>query len=41
MAADVVTAVALVGTDIKTIGTAIIMVAVAVFAFRWVKASFF
>jgi len=39
--AEVVAAVAAVGTDIGSVGSAIILVAVAVMAFRWVKASFF
>lgn len=29
------------GTDIATVGTAIIAVAAVVFAFRWIKAAFF
>jgi len=29
------------GSDITTVGTAIIGVAATVFAFRWVKAAFF
>jgi hypothetical protein len=36
-----VTAVQAVGTDVATVGGAIILVAVAVMAFRWIKASFF
>ncbi len=35
------TAIADAGTDIETVGLAIIGVAVVVFAFRWIKASFF
>ena len=29
------------GTDISTVGLGIITVAVAVFAFKWIKAAFF
>lgn len=29
------------GTDIQTVGVAIIGVAAVVFAFRWIKAAFF
>lgn len=36
-----VTAVQGVGTDITTVGAAIVLVAAAVMAFRWIKASFF
>jgi len=36
-----VAAVQAVGTDVATVGGAIILVAVAVMAFRWIKASFF
>jgi len=38
---EVVTAVGAIGTDIASVGSAIILIAVAVMAFRWVKASFF
>jgi len=36
-----VTAVEGVGTDITAVGGAIVLVAAAVMAFRWIKASFF
>lgn len=39
--APLVTAVQGVGTDITTVGAAIVLVAAAVMAFRWIKASFF
>lgn len=39
--AALVTAVQGVGTDITTVGGAIVLVAAAVMAFRWIKASFF
>lgn len=38
---EVTAAIADAGTDIATVGTAIIGVAAVVFAFRWIKASFF
>lgn len=41
MVSDAVSAVQAVGTDIATVGGAIILCAVAVMAFRWIKASFF
>lgn len=34
-------AIAAAGTDIETVGIAIIGVAAVVFAFRWIKAAFF
>ena len=39
--ADAVAAVAQTQTDLGTVGGAIILCAVAVMAFRWIKASFF
>ena len=38
---EVTTAITAAGSDIATVGTAIIGVAAVVFAFRWIKASFF
>lgn len=38
---SVTTAITGAGTDITTVGTAIIGVAALVFAFRWIKAAFF
>ena len=35
------TAITAAGTDIQAVGVAIIGVAAVVFAFRWIKASFF
>lgn len=37
----VTAAVTAAGNDIKTVGVAIIGVAAVVFAYRWIKASFF
>lgn len=37
----VTTAITDAGTDIATVGVAIIGVAATVFAFRWIKAAFF
>lgn len=37
----VTTAIDAAGTDIQTVGIAIIGVAAVVFAFRWIKAAFF
>lgn len=41
MISDVATAIEAVGTDIQTIGTALILVAVVVLSINWVKAQFF
>lgn len=38
---EVVAAIDAAGTDISTVGVAIIGVAAIVFAFRWIKAAFF
>jgi len=38
---EVITAIQAVGTDVASVGAAIILIAVAVMAFRWIKASFF
>lgn len=38
---EVTSAISAAGTDIATVGTAIIGVAAVVFAFRWIKAAFF